>query len=201
MKSKWMLLLLALTLAAQEKPAAPTAIPPARRTDSYAVYSALMTKPPLSHADNGKTYLIRDQTSPITVQTKEIEACVSVPLAYRAKFQEALADYGTTGSKSYRLERALTIEKPYILADQDEITRFSKSRMQPSVSDDTGRFSGVTDIITFGNVHFSNDRRLALVHMSSWCGSLCALSGWHVLVKQDDGNWKRMDWQSCFVIS
>src|SRR4051812_37346719 len=89
---KWVLLLMAVGLTAQEKQPVPPVVPADCRADTYAVYSALMTNPKLGHPDTSQKYLIVDETYGSAGDRKDIETGVTVPSDHREEFQEALAD-------------------------------------------------------------------------------------------------------------
>jgi hypothetical protein len=113
-----------------------------------------------------------------------------------------LADYERRAASPRQLKRALSIEKPYVLLDPDEVKEFEKARMLGNrglVSD--SRFWGVTDLFSLSDVYFNKPRTLALTFISSWCGGLCAKYEWRVFEKLGTGKWEERPWTTCTTVS
>lgn len=170
-----------------------------REKDVYLIYSLMLTNPRTSHGpDNNERYLIAATTAP----GRPPEPCV-IPLKEReADFREVLADYEHRKGKPRELKPAFAIRKPYLLLNADGVKAFMKERWptpEPKLPD--ARFRGVTDILTLSDVYFNQRQTLALTAISTWCGSLCALSQWKVFEKLDTGRWEEQPWVGCVTIA
>ena len=104
-----------------------TAVPPDRQADVYAVYSAVLAAPRLSHTDDNSKYLIAALAGAIRRFNDPAE-CIRVRPGYEAKFNQALSDFAKHKADQFRLERAFSISKPYELLDEDAIQQFYQSR-------------------------------------------------------------------------
>jgi hypothetical protein len=198
MLHRWCIPIVACAVASGFQPAKPAA-DDARRADTYAIYSLLMTNPETSHgADDNEIYLIGDTTVSGTPKVP----CVRPPAESAARFGEVLADFEARKDTPVRLESAFQIPKPYRLLNAAEVEEFytryatvgtSGSRAQGSVK--------VSDLFRLSDVYFNHDRTLALTAISTWCGSLCAIYQWKVLEKTADGRWEERPWTSCFAVA
>lgn len=165
----------------------------------YAVYSAVLAAPRLSHTDDNSKYLIAALAGAIRRFNDPAE-CIRVRPGYEAKFNQALSDFAKHKADQFRLERAFSISKPYELLDEDAIQQFYQSRMVRNTESPDGRFVGATDLIRLDNVYFDDSRTLALVYASAWCGTLCAMETWRVFEKQGD-KWEEKQWVGCMTVS
>jgi hypothetical protein len=117
---------------------------------------------------------------------------------------EAVADLETRRAKPRTLKRELSLPKPYELLTDADVKAFQAERMwpKPQVREGDPRFKGITDVFTFSDVYFSNNGRIALTAMSSWCGGLCAKHQWRVLEKTPTGEWREQpSWVSCVTVA
>lgn len=113
------LALVCSTLSAQTKP-----LPKDRSEDSYAVYSAVLEKPTLSHPNINRKYLIQDTTR---LGEDDPHGCIRVPANYAAKFDEMLAEYSQYKEDRFQLERKFQVDRPYELLDEAEAKQFTSS--------------------------------------------------------------------------
>jgi len=155
------------TLWAQSKP-----VPRDRSDDSYAVYSALLKTPRLSHPNSNRKYLIEDITTEANVIESTPRTCVHVPPAYAAQFEEVLGEYDQLKGERFRLERKFAVDRPYDLMTEAEAKEFMLVRSGRQTPDPE-KTRGATDLLSFGNVYFDNSRTIALVRTGDWCGGLC----------------------------
>jgi hypothetical protein len=175
-------------------------VPAERRTDVYAVYSAVLLRPSLSHPDDNRKYLIADVSG--TPGESDPALCITVPETHRAAFAELLADRNEHSLKRFRLDLAFNILKPYDLLTDEEANQFSELRNSPGRrTNEVGKFRGAIDLITLGNVYFDKNRTIAAVYTSAYCGSLCALGTWHVFIKTSKGDWDKQNWVKCMTIA
>jgi hypothetical protein len=180
--------------AAQAYGAGLAAIPADRRADAYAVYSAVLARPTLNHPDTSSKYLIAAATG--IAQEGHPEACFDFPRDYASSIREILADAVRFSGRPFRLERAISIRKPYELLSPAEAASFMDPRRNPPDRALQERFAGATDLITLGNVYFNAARTVAAVKIFVWCGRLCGQGTWRVLERRD-GEWEDRDWVSC----
>ncbi|MGA2882372.1 MAG: hypothetical protein ABSG13_25745 [Bryobacteraceae bacterium] len=173
---------------------------PEREKDVYAIYSLMLTNPKTSHGPGAdERYLIRATTVPGTPGVP----CVRPPKEREADFREVLADFERRSATPRQLERELSIRKPYVLLNADQVKQFlderSLHRNPPGTGDE--QFRGVTDLFSLSDVYFNQRRSLALTALSSWCGSLCGLYQWKVFEKVDTGTWEERDWLTCITVA
>lgn len=192
----WLLPAVALTGAWAQPEVSP--IPPERRADAYAVYSAVLARPDLAHADTNTKYLVVNVTG--MAQEGRPDSCIAPPAAYRGELAEIMDDYRTLRDKSFRLEREFSLAKPYELLTPVEGGSFMDPRRDPPGPELQQRFSGATDLITLGNVYFNRKHTLAAVKTWAWCGTLCGRGAWRVLEKTD-GRWEDRNWIHCMVLA
>jgi hypothetical protein len=180
--------------AAQAYGAELAPIPANRRADAYAVYSAVLSHPNLNHPDTNSKYLIAGATG--IAQEGRPEACFDFPRAYSPSVREIVADAARFRDRPFRLERAISIRKPYELLSPAEAASFMDPRRNPPDRALQERFAGATDLITLGNVYFNSAHTVAAVKIFVWCGRLCGQGTWRVLEKRG-GEWEDRDWVSC----
>ena len=189
----------AFLLPGQEPKKAAETVPVDRRADTYAVYSAVLNHPSLSHPDNNEKYLVRDW-SDVSME-KEPGNCIEVPEAYRVAYSELLQDRNEH-RKAFLLERAFEIAKPYNLITEEQAHQFGKLRLGPgSNTQEVELFRGATDLITLGNVYFDRKRTVAATYTAAYCGSLCGFWTWRVFVKNGKGDWAEQHWTRCMTIA
>jgi hypothetical protein len=125
---------------AQEPKQAALPIPADRRADVYAIYSAVLSPPQLSHVDNNEKYLVKELSGTSFLELEPVN-CIRVPPKYRAVFSELLADRDQQGHQRYRLERAFKIAKPYDLITDEPPGR---------AGEEGGSVQSGVDVITLG---------------------------------------------------
>lgn len=175
-------------------------IPGDKRVDAYAVYSAVLSRPALSHPDNNQKYLVMELSG--APREQDPTTCVAPPQSYRSAFDELLADRNGQHDARFRLERAFDITKPYELVSEEQVRHFQLLRNKPNAgTESVEAFRGVADIITLGNVYFDRKRTLAAVYTWAWCGSLCGYGTWRVFTKNAKGSWDEQHWVGCVTIA
>lgn len=190
-------LLLAISTAAQGFQQQTSPADPEREKDVYAIYSQMLTNPQTSYYNNER-YLIAKTTSPRYPK----EPCVRPPKSRAAEWREVLADFERRKDTPRKLERALSISKPYELLNADEIKEFIAARVAGIRSEtESEKFRGVTDLFTLSDVYFNRRRTLALTSISTFCGGVCGLMSWKVYEKSDTGEWVERPWGLCTTMS
>jgi hypothetical protein len=172
----------------------------AREKDAYASYSLMLMDAPTSHGpDNNERYLIAEQTA----TQWPTQPCITPPASRKKEFGEVLADYERRKTTARPLKRALSIRKPYLFLDAEQVRALMGERaLTRNVPEPTSElFQGVTDIFTLSDVYFNAGRTLALTAMSSWCGSLCGRWQWRVFEKSATGEWEERRWIGCFTMA
>jgi hypothetical protein len=153
-----------------------------REKDVYAIYSLLLTNPQTSHGpDDNARYLVLDTT----VAGVPAQPCLNVIGERRQRIAEILKDFQERRGRTRKLKRDLKLSKAYELLTESEGKQFRGRNANPEWRT---RFEGVTDLFSFSDVYFDEAGTLALTHITSWCGSLCALFQWKLLEKQLDGS-------------
>jgi len=185
---------------AQEPKQAALPIPADRRADVYAIYSAVLSPPHLSHVDNNEKYLVMELSS--TSMEQDPFNCIQVPPEYRAAFSELLADRAERGHQRHRLELAFKIAKPYDLITDEQIKQRQRSPRTPDrAGEEGGVFRGAVDLINLGNVYFNKAHTLGAVYSWALCGSLCGYGSWRVFVKSTKGEWEERHWVWCMTVA
>jgi len=168
---------------------------PQQDKDIYAIYSLLLTNAQTSHGpDANQRLLIVDTTVPGLPE----RPCLALNSLGQPRVAEIFKDFEERKDRPQKLKRELAVTKPYELLTESEAEQFRNSRAAP---DSSARFSGVTDLFSFSNVYFDKAGTLAVVQLTSWCGTLCALFQWTMLEKQSDGSWKQAPGVSCSSIA
>jgi hypothetical protein len=176
-------------------------IPADRRADAYAIYSAVLARPSLSHPNENEKYLIEEFSGLAMEESTDPQRCIGVPEPYRTRFAELLADRAAHSEARFQFERAFTSPKPYDLISEEQAEEFRKLRSTPGRStNEVDLFRGATDLITLGNVYFDRKRTLAAVHMWAYCGSLCGYGTWRVFVNRG-GGYQEQNWVTCMTIA
>jgi hypothetical protein len=191
---------MALPAFGQEPGKVVAPVPADRRVDTYAVYSAVLAHPRLSHPDDNEKYLIVELSG--VAREDEPLSCLDVPEGYRTSFAELLKDRSEHSQERFRLERAFNVSKPYDLVTADRANQFGALRDSPGhTTNEVELFRGAEDLITLGNVYFDRKRTLAAVYTFAFCGGLCGFGTWRVFVKNGKGEWDEQHWTMCLTVA
>ena len=169
--------------------------PKDRADDSYAVYSAILRKPTLDHRNGNRQYLIEGRTR---VDDSKLRGCVHVPAEYAGKLEEVLAEYAHYKDERFQLERKFTVDRPYLLLNDAEAKQVQRYRVSPTIvqGEEPEKFRGAIDVLSFSSVYFDRGRTMAVVRTGAFCGGLCGIWVWRVLIKQE-GDWQDKPWGDC----
>jgi hypothetical protein len=186
---RWLGILLAVGCVAGAYPQAGN---DSRQADVYAVYSALMSNPPMG--SENPTYAILVRTKP--VMNGPGQPCITPRPEQAVRWMEILADYNARVDKPPTLLRQLNIVKPYILISQEDATAFGATHPglrrpstdpQPPPPPPDPKFDGVTSILALSEVWLSKDHTLALTGITNFSASL-----WKLFEKNADGKWNNV---------
>jgi hypothetical protein len=168
-----------------------TPVEAVRREDVYAIYSALMTNPPSRARTASTVYLIAINTvSGSTLSGNPPQPCTRLLPEYADKWNEILTDYQARKGKPDVLEPLLKLAKPSVLLTDGEAREF-RAGLDPMYQNPRNpRFQNAQEMYSLGTVYFDRSHTLALTAVSSYCGSLCGMSGWRVFEKTFAGQWQ-----------
>jgi hypothetical protein len=172
----------------------------AREKDIYAIYSLMLSNPNTSHGPyQSERYLIAKTTVPGVPE----QPCVAPPKERAAEFRDVLADYERRKATMRELKPALSIAKPYVLLDANEVREFMEERSLagPGKIVPNPQFQGVMDLFRLSDVYFNRRGTLALTAISAFCGGLCGFHQWKVFEKRATGKWEELRWDACYTIA
>jgi hypothetical protein len=94
--------------------------------ETYAVYSAILAHPPLSHQDTNTTYAIADTTllSNDKIGTPA-DACVGIPQVSSANLAQVISDFEQRRNTPLHLKRSFSLSKPYFLLSPSRLASLS----------------------------------------------------------------------------
>jgi len=192
--------LLACLLVAQENATHPSELRDSAET--YAVYSAILADPPLSHRNVNTKYAVADT---ILLSKDRIGAPASAwaqtPRVSRESLAQIASDFEQHKNSPMPLKRAFSLSKPYVLLSRQQINEFEWWRSGHIQTDppslDVDPYSGAIDLIRLSGVFFDQSNRVAMVYVSASCGTLCGLWGWHILEKASSGRWQEIRTARC----
>jgi len=157
--------------------------PETNSSETYAVYSAILSPPPLSHEDRSAKYAITDTTA--TAEFFGDGLCI--PQNYKPEsFAQIKSEYEKRKNIPVPLKRAFTLRKPYIFLTFQQTLQFHYHA-----------YKGVDDVLTLSDVYFDRSKTLAIVYVWAFCGPICALGGWHILEKAPNGHWHEIFQGTC----
>ncbi len=187
-----MALLLALTASAIAQSPQPANSPPIesnRASDSYAIYSLLISGGVAGKKSPGRdrqmaiadTTVNIDDMNPATEPDSELQP----PSDSERAFSQAVQEFRARRQQRAQLEHRFKLDRPYTLVSAQEVSAFSKS----APAADSG-LQGMTGITRFSQAYFNTAQNAALVYTDSVCANPCADGQWIYLEKRD-GQWVR----------
>ena len=158
---------------------------PKSLTETYEIYSALLSDPSVSHSDRNSKYVIADRTlvSKQMADTPDTP-CLRTPQLSPENLAQIMSDFRRHKDVRVPLQRIFSLSKPYVLLSPQQIVEFEKRPSPPPAADPD---SGAQDLIRLSNVFFNQSRTVAMVYVSARCGGLCGEWGWRVLQKTSSG--------------
>ena len=183
-------LLAAGCVAQSLSPANPQPVITSHASDSYAIYSLLISGGVAGTQSPGReqhqmaiadTTVSSDDMNPATEPDSELQP---PPDSERA-FQEAVQDFRARRQNRAQLEHRLKLDRPYTLVSAHGVAEFSKGA--PAADSD---LQGIADITRFSEVYFNTTQTAALVYTDSVCANPCSDGQWIYLEKRD-GQWVR----------
>jgi|SRR5262245_37301146 len=152
--------------------------------EAYEVYSAILPTSWAWQTAKAKSLIISEAT--ITYKM-----CLSPDAESEAVVGPAISEYVRLNEKTWRLQRRLSIEKPYDLIDSDEL---KKSAFKGDWENFYKQRPNSGGWIGLSAVGFNADKTVAVVFMTHACGSLCGGGDYYVLQKKD-GKWIPLQWK------
>jgi hypothetical protein len=131
-----------------------------------------------------------------------LERCLEIPPDHTADFREIRADFDRRKNTVRAVPKSLSTPKPYVILDPNVTKELMKSAGLSESPIVRERFPGAQHLQLFSDVSFNRKRTVALVHVQSCCGGVCAKSGWVAFEKGDDGVWQMRPWaRACPLIA
>jgi hypothetical protein len=188
-----MALLLAFTtscLAQQPPPANSPPIVTNRASDSYAIYSLLLSGGALRDTSPRREQhlAIADETVSFEDMTPaaEPDSSLEPPSESASAFQEVQQDFRTRRQERAQLEHRFKLDRPYTLVSANELAEFLKGP-QGAAPSSAAVYGNIT---RFSEVYFNTAQTAAMVYVDQVCATPCANGQWVYLEKRD-GQWVR----------
>ncbi|HEX4582382.1 MAG TPA: hypothetical protein VH139_09985 [Acidobacteriaceae bacterium] len=188
-----MALLLAFTtssLAQQPPPANSPPILTNRASDSYAIYSLLLSGGTLRDTSPHREQhlAIADETVSFEDMTSAAgpDGALEPPSESASAFQEVQQDFRTRRQERAQLEHRFKLDRPYTLVSANEVAEFLKGPQGAASSS----AAGYGNITRFSEVYFNTAQTAAMVYVDQVCATPCANGQWVYLEKRD-GQWVR----------
>jgi hypothetical protein len=154
---------------------APLPIPVDRSTDTYAIYSLLLSEDPYPGLPQKQgTLAIADTTVNITEMSPAIapDTQLQPPPDNAKAFREAAQDFRTRRFERLQLTRVFQLSDNYALLNPGQVDTYRRTQ------------SGYPAINFFSEVYFDSRQTAALVYRNTFCGNLCANGTWIYLEKR-----------------
>jgi hypothetical protein len=182
-------LLAAGCVAQTPSPANPLPVITSHASDSYAIYSLLLSAGGDSNPSLGRehqtaiadTTVSADDMNPATEPDSELQP----PPDSENAFYQAVQDFRARRQNRAQLEHRFKLDGPYTLVSARGVEGFGKSE-----SGAESGLQGITSITRFSQVYFNATQNAALVYTDSVCANPCASGHWIYLEKRD-GHWVR----------
>jgi hypothetical protein len=184
-------LLTAGCVAQTPSPANPQPVITSHASDSYAIYSLLLSTVVAGNPSPGgggqhqmaiaATTVSADDMNPATEPDSELQP----PPESENAFSQAVQDFQARRQERALLEHRLKLDRPYTLVSEHGVAEFGKS----ATAADSG-LQGIADITRFSEVYFNTAQTAALVYTDSVCANPCANGQW-IYLEKHDGQWVR----------
>jgi len=194
----------------------------AQTPDNYAIYSNLISMSPVVRSGPGNVptddeiYLIEATTrtsregfgSSGGRSMEPSAACIRVPAADEAEFQEILADYNLRKDNAVKLTKQFAFSKPYQLLSTDEAGKFLLDALNstpqvrvpslPAPVNPNPLYQKSKRVFRLGDVYFNKGRTLALLYFSVYTTTMDWNGGWRAFRKASSGAWEiNRSWATC----
>lgn len=145
-----------------------------RATNTYAIYSLLLTDDPSPGVPQkqgpvaiaGTTVNITDMNPAIAPDTQ-----LQPPPGHEQSFQEAVQDFRSRRYERIELTRKFRLGGDYALLTPSQVAAYQQAQ------------TSYPAITFFSEVYFDSKQTAALVYRNNFCGNLCANSEWIYLEK------------------
>lgn len=196
---------------------APIPMPDNRAADSYAIYSVLMPVGETAGKNwTRKLWLVRDTTQafiplnepckPTTAKQTPPDSPTNPHVAVtpsedrRRDYEEILEDWDSHCHDRLLLDRdAWHTSVPVLLLNEQAQSDF-QVRRNSDVSGVVDPYEGAPALYGFSMVLFNKAHNVAMVYATQWCGGWCGDGLW-VALALEEGQWKRLRWDSVYSIS
>lgn len=195
----------------------PIPMPSDRISDSFQIYSSLIplgetADPRWSHekwlvADSTVTTVPDEQPCfPVSIpenarkspSSMDPHVAVQFPEKYRRDGEEALKDFDAHCHERWSLGGGdWSVKEPLLLLSPKEQNEFRFLRFRGNEGglppETIAKYKGAATLISFSGVFFSQNRTVAMVYATHWCGALCGEDFWTAFVLEN-GVWKQQRW-------
>ena len=169
--------------------------------DSYAVYSAVLNKGLFTDDRSSKWILISGATEP---ESEWDAACPTKLAKHDPEVRNAVDAYQVANQHDYVLRPDFVLQKPYSLMSISEWNTLFAALFDKDVMAGWKNFHefnpGVRGIYSLSAVGFNNKKTAAIVHVSFFCGALCADTR-RFLVRKVKGKWNSVTDLGCGGVS
>ncbi len=199
------------------RPVEPISMPQDRSEESYAIYSQLLplgetaSWPAKFYAVTATTITAVQPESPCWVKraTTSLERAssgamnphnaVSAPDTEEQDYEEVLSDFDSHCHEVLSLSAdSWRARLPIHLLNAEEQDEFRFTRNTKTLA--AAKYVGSPALYAFSQVYFNAHHTVGMVYATHWCGGLCGQGFW-VVLRKENGSWKRLQWQSATWIS
>jgi hypothetical protein len=176
--------LLAAGCVAQSPPPANRQPAISHASDSYAIYSLLISTGVAGNPSPGGVGQHQMAIADTTVNVDDMHPAsepdseLQPPPESEKAFSQAVQDFQARRPERVQLQHQLKLDRPYELLNPTQVAEFQKS------------LTGYGSLTFFSEVYFNPNQTAALVYTDSVCASPCAHGQWIYLEKRD-GQWIR----------
>jgi len=153
--------------------------------DSYAIYTAVLRDEWPVRDAKAKRLVMMIETE--VYPEKIMASCLKPEPAYKAELEPLLLAYREANKRPWTLQRKFDISIPYELVTRDSLKTVLEVPFNPNLDpweDFYKRYPDSGGVLMMSAVGFNVERKMALVYMGHFCGSLCGGGDYHLLKKK-----------------
>jgi hypothetical protein len=151
--------------------------------EAYEVFAAMLASSGSFAATRGKSLVIQKET------IVDTNPCVEPGKASAPIIGPVIADYIMKNAKRRELQQKFDIDKSYVFVGREEFEAFFKGKGATGWKAFYDAYPESGGIVEFSAVGFNHSKTIAMVRMSTLCGSLCGGGTYHLLQKKN-GKWQ-----------